>query len=99
MISHKGRFFLGIFIFITPFLGFPSFWKTTFIVVAGLTLIFSSINIPAPRKNTKQRVKKERVTPVFVESVPVYPKDNTIETMGNVTKPSRRKSEQKTDIK
>lgn len=79
MINRRSTFFLGIFIFVIPFLGIPSSWRTFFIMISGITLIILSIKITLPKKNTKSRVKKEKVTPVFVESIPVYPKDNSVD--------------------
>lgn len=98
MISRKSTFFLGIFIFLIPFLGLPSFWKTLMIALSGIFLVFLSVKIVLPRKMAKgrARVKKEKVTPVFVENIPVYPKDNTMETANINIKPSRSS---KTDIK
>ena len=77
MIYRKNTFFLGIFIFIIPFLGLPTFWKTVFIILSGLTLIALSIKIILPRKQARGRIKKNKVTPVFVENTP-YPTDDTI---------------------
>lgn len=70
MIERKSTFFLGIFVFLIPFLGVPSSWKTFFIVVSGLYLIFLSVKIPmpnvAPKKPVKSpRVKKEKAPPGF----------------------------------
>ncbi|MCX6701585.1 MAG: hypothetical protein NTX96_00040 [Candidatus Zambryskibacteria bacterium] len=79
MINRKSTFFLGIFIFVIPFLGVPSSWRTFFIVISGLTLIILSIKITLPKKNLKGRIRKEKITPVFVESIPVYPKENIVE--------------------
>lgn len=80
MISRKRTFFLGIFIFIIPFLGFPSFWKNLFIMLSGIFLVFLSVKINIPKKPNRIRGKREKATPVFVESIPVYPKDDTIES-------------------
>ncbi|KND46692.1 MAG: hypothetical protein AB201_03610 [Parcubacteria bacterium C7867-006] len=80
MISNKSTFFLGIFVFIIPFLGFPGSWKTAFIIISGITLIFLSVKISIPKKHSKARSKKEKVTPVFVENIPIYPRDNTVES-------------------
>ncbi len=79
MISKKSTFFLGIFIFFIPFLGLPTSWKTSLIVISGLTLISLSVKITIPKKTSKSRIKREKVTPVFAETAPIYPKDNTIE--------------------
>ena len=84
MISRKSTFFLGIFIFLIPFLGLPSSWKTTLIILSGIGLITMSVKITLPKKNVGQRSrKKEKVTPVFVETAPVYKSDDVVE----VTKP------------
>lgn len=80
MLTRKSTFFLGIFIFIVPFLGVPSSWKTLFITLSGLTLIILSVKISLPKKNTKPRVKREKVTPVFVENTPIYPRENSLDT-------------------
>lgn len=80
MIERKSTFFLGIFIFLIPFLGFPSFWKTLFVTLSGIFLISLSIKISLPKKGSKTRTRREKVTPVFVENIPVYPKDNTLES-------------------
>ncbi len=80
MIRHKSTFFLGIFIFLIPFLGLPSFWKTFFIILSGLGLVALSVKITLPKKQTKIKTKKGKATPVFVENAPVYPPDNKVES-------------------
>jgi len=80
MISKKSTFFLGIFIFIIPFLGLPSGYKNTFVIVSGIVLIILSVTISIPKKPLKNRVKKEKANAVFVENIPIYPRDNTIES-------------------
>lgn len=79
MINRRSTFFLGIFIFIIPFLGVPSSWRTTFIIVSGIILILLSLKITLPKKSLKGRIKKEKVTSVFVESIPSYPKENVVD--------------------
>jgi hypothetical protein len=80
MISRKSTFFLGIFIFLIPFLGVPTSWKTTLIVSAGIILTLLSIRVVMPRKAVRPRVKRERVTP----EVPViFPRN----TMADIKKP------------
>ena len=79
MIRHKRTFFLGIFIFLIPFLGLPSSWKTTLIVLSGLGLVALSVKIILLRKPTKTKSKKPRPAPVFVENIPFYP-PNEIDT-------------------
>ncbi len=72
MITNKKTFFLGIFIFTIPFLGFPSFWKTLFVAFSGLLLLALSIRLSIPKKPFRPKAKKEKVTPVYVENIPVY---------------------------
>ncbi len=76
MIHKKSTFFLGIFMFLIPFTGFPSSWKSFFVIVCGLTLISLSIKISIPKRGFKGRQKREKVTPVFVENIPIYPRDS-----------------------
>lgn len=79
MINRRSTFFLGIFIFLIPFLGLPSSWKTALVVICGLSLIGLSIKITLPKRAvpSKNRVRKEKVTPIFVESIPTYQSENT----------------------
>ncbi len=80
MIQRKTTFFLGIFIFLIPFLGFPSAWKNLTVTICGLFLVVISMKIVLPRKNPRPKGRREKVTPVFVENIPIYPKDNTVES-------------------
>jgi hypothetical protein len=75
MINKKSTFFLGLFIFFIPFLGFPSSYKNTLIIVSGIVLVFLSIKIPVPKKITKPKSRKDKVTPVFSENGPIYIKE------------------------
>ncbi|TSC70612.1 MAG: hypothetical protein CEO12_192 [Parcubacteria group bacterium Gr01-1014_46] len=63
MINHKGSFYLGVFVFLIPFLGFPTMWKMGLVVFAGVTLVLTSIRIPTPRKIFRNKIKKETHTP------------------------------------
>lgn len=80
MISRKSTFFLGIFIFLLPFMGLPTSWKTGLMIVCGIFLVFSSLSltISIPKKTTKHRIKKEKSSKMSVEDIPVYPKDNIV---------------------
>ncbi len=72
MISNHKTFFLGVFIFIIPFLGLPSSWKTILIVLSGTYLAVQSIKVSFLIKKTFKPIrKKEKVTPVFVENMPM----------------------------
>ena len=74
MITNRRTLFLGIFIVLIPFLGFPSAWKTFMIVISGLTLISFSVEITIPKKIPKRALRrKETITPVFRESMIIQP--------------------------
>ena len=79
MIHKKSTFFLGLFILIIPFLGVPSFWRTILIFISGFTLIGLSVKISIPKKHIKTKTRREKVTPVFVENIPIYPANDTVE--------------------
>lgn len=59
MIDHKGSFYLGVLIFIIPFLGFPTKWKLALVIIAGLYLILSSIRVPTTKRILKSKPKKD----------------------------------------
>ncbi len=77
MIQKKRTFFLGIFIFLIPFLGVPTLWKTSFIILSGLTLIIFSIKISLPKKIPKRASKKEKINPSSTENIPLYPRSSS----------------------
>ena len=79
MITRKRTFFLGIFIFLIPFLGVPTPWKTLFIVLSGIGLVIMSVKIALPKKQIKTKTKKGKITSVFVENSPIYPSENKVE--------------------
>lgn len=85
MINRKGTFFLGILVFLLPFIGLPTFWKTLLSVFIGTTLAFSSVEFYIPRKNIKSRVRKEKVSDITIENIPVYPRDNIIDVNSSPT--------------
>lgn len=70
MINYKSTFYLGVFVFLIPFLGFPTMWKMGLVVFAGLLLMFTSIRIPIPRKvfknNNQNQNKKEKTEAIIV---------------------------------
>src|SRR5579872_4748807 len=45
MITSKRNFFLGVFLFLVPFLGLPSSWKSVLVIVCALVLISFSIRL------------------------------------------------------
>ena len=99
MINRKSTFYIGIFIFLIPFFGVPTSWRTFFVIVSGLALILLSIKITLPKKNIKgARTRKEKVTQVFVESIPASPKENQFD---GIIAPdsSKQNSENSEDIK
>ncbi len=87
IISRKSTFFLGIFIFIIPFLGFPSAWKIVMTCIAGIAVILMSLKVSIPKKSPRHK-PREKVTPVFVESIPVLsPRNDTVEVISQVPIP------------
>ncbi len=78
MISRKSTFLLGIFTFLIPFMGLPTFWKTLFITLSGIYLVLSSLTLSIPKKPVKHRSKKEKAGEAALEVIPIYPKDNII---------------------
>lgn len=82
-----------------PFIGLPTFWKTGLAVVIGAVLVFSSIELIVPKRNIKSRVKKEKVDEMTIESIPVYPKDNLVESIpSEFVKPERKRSPRKVKL-
>lgn len=87
MIKNRKTFFIGIFVFIIPFLGFPSSWKTFFTIIAGLSLMVVSIKINLPKKTSLKRPRrKEKVTQVFVESSPALKVEDILSQKENKEK-------------
>ncbi len=87
MIRSKRTLFLGIFIFLIPFLGLPSSWKTWLVIISGLALVAMSIKVSLPKKNLRPRARREKVTQVFVESMPVSPREDVLESVGRKENP------------
>jgi hypothetical protein len=76
MVHNAKTFLLGVFIIIIPFLGIPTSWKTVLVVIAGLYLVSLSLTFAFPSKKPARTYKRrERVTPVFVENVPIAPSE------------------------
>lgn len=80
MITNKRNFFLGLFIFIIPFLGLPLWWKFALIVLSALSLMAFSLKFELPKgfppksqKNIKKKVKTTTTSFAKVES----PNENT----------------------
>ncbi len=62
MTVRRSTFFLGIFIFLIPFLGLPTFWKTFFIIFSGVTLVLLSIRINFLKLISDNRVKNSVIS-------------------------------------
>ena len=58
MIKKRSTFFLGIFIFLIPFLGLPTSWKTALIILSALILMALSVKIVLSKKSIKHMAKK-----------------------------------------
>jgi hypothetical protein len=74
MILQKRVFIIGILVLVLPLVGFPPAWKTACIVLFGILLIGNSVDISFPKKIEKRPRRKEKVNPVFSESIPAYPR-------------------------
>lgn len=63
MINHKTTFYLGVFVFLIPFLGFPTSFKMGLVVFAGIILVLTSIRIPVPKRILKNKnFKKDNIS-------------------------------------
>lgn len=65
MSKNKIVFILGIVLIVLPFLGFPSAWKTFFMVVIGLFLVSLSFTTSLRKRTSGKkypRTKKDSVT-------------------------------------
>lgn len=72
MITNKKFFIVGLWLLVFPFLGFPTIWKTIFLILSGLVCVFLSVSISLPKKIPKRTLRrKEKTTPVFSESIPI----------------------------
>ncbi len=103
MIEKKGTFYAGVFVFIIPFLGFPTMWKMVLVGIAGFILIVMSVRVPSPRRLVKNKIKREVVSeapvlelkenivqepqPIELEKTPIVPKIEIV-----VPKKTRRTS-------
>jgi hypothetical protein len=77
IITRKATFFLGIFIFIIPFLGFPSTWKMALTIISGVTLVILSmqVNLPkrfAPRTRKEKPIPTPHISPIITENIPTH---------------------------
>lgn len=89
MIKDKKIFSVGVFVIIVwIFFGIPTSWKIFLTIFSELYLIFLSVKINFPKKSFPKKLKKrEKVTPVFSESMPPVMEDE------------KTVSENKSDIK
>ncbi|MCX6703305.1 MAG: hypothetical protein NTV02_01280 [Candidatus Zambryskibacteria bacterium] len=74
MITSRRNLILGICIVIIPFLGFPSLWKTFFVVASGLVLVGFSVQINIPKKIVRKARRKETIATAFRESIMSSPR-------------------------
>lgn len=101
MINRRSTFFFGLIIFLLPFIGLPTLWKTVLSVAVGFILVISSIDFSFHKKISKPRHKKEKPVEHVYESIPLYSKDNVVEEpiVENIqvqeSKPIRRKATRK----
>ncbi|OGI61159.1 hypothetical protein A2814_01605 [Candidatus Nomurabacteria bacterium RIFCSPHIGHO2_01_FULL_38_19] len=57
--------FLGIWVAVLPYLGFPSSWKSILFTVSGMTLVYYSYGL---YKESKAKDKKEKTFDNFSEN-------------------------------
>ncbi len=68
MSRNKIVLLIGILVFIMPFLGFPSSWKTIFYVIFGGILIIIAAIGHVRRRSPMVTERREVVTEVYVET-------------------------------
>lgn len=91
MINRKSTFFLGVFIFLIPFLGLPTFWKTFFIILSGAILVSLSIKVSIPKRVSRSKIKKEKTEVEYLNDTSVY--TPSVENMTNTFSPSSHERE------
>lgn len=82
IINRRATFFLGVFIFLVPFMGLPSSWKTFLIVISALVLIALSITVILPtvitsklgNKNVTKNIAEKIEKPMVKQAPKVAPK-------------------------
>ncbi len=92
MIQRRSTFFLGFFIFLIPFLGFPSSWKIVLTVLSGVTLMGLSVKITLPKKIVKRgikpvvrrNIKKEKPTALKVKGEITSPLSSEFENISKM---------------
>jgi hypothetical protein len=68
MSRNKITLLIGILVFIMPFLGFPSSWKTIFYLTFGVILIIIAAVGHVRRRSPAITERREVVTEVYVET-------------------------------
>lgn len=63
--------FIGAFVAVLPFLGFPVSWDSVFLVISGVMMVF--LGVIVRRRGLVRRIRSPRKSPVFVESTPERP--------------------------
>ncbi len=67
MRKEKALFFIGLFILILPFLGFPNSWKTVLFVIIGTIIIYLAYLFYAEVKDRLARNSTE--TKTFIDNI------------------------------
>lgn len=63
--------FLGAFVAVLPFLGFPVSWDSVILVICGVLLVF--LGVIVRRRGLVRRIRAPRRPSAYVESVPERP--------------------------
>ena len=76
MRKERTLLFIGIWVGILPYLGFPNSWRTVFFVITGLSLVYLAYLF---YQQTKARMAKDESTSkTFIDSVETTVIDETV---------------------
>lgn len=65
MIKNARTFYIGIFVFLIPFLGLPTSGKTFLTTVSGLALVVLSANITLPKRPILKKLRKSNTSDIL----------------------------------
>lgn len=69
MRKEKGLFFVGFFILVLPFLGFPNSWKTVMFVIVGIIIIYLAYLFYIEVKDRLAKNSIETETKTFIDNI------------------------------
>jgi uncharacterized membrane protein len=68
-INEKIILIAGIWLVVMPYTGFPSSWKTVFMIVTGLVLVYVGIALLKKKKQQDRSANAEVKTGTFTEVI------------------------------